>query len=75
MRTWVESTDFWTHLSLRRILNLQRELVPIMRYRESRPHVIIKLHLPDTMKERRWITYGPTGEGAFVDDYQGQVEA
>jgi len=75
MLAWVESTDFWTHLSLQRILDLQRELAPIMRYRESRPRTIIKLHLPDTMQRRRWITYGPAGEGAFVEDYQEQVEA
>ncbi len=75
MLTWVESTDFWTHLSLRRILDLQKELTPIMRYRQEERRSIIKLFLPDIMKRRRWITYGPAGEGAFAEDYQGQVEA
>jgi len=75
MRTWPQSTDFWTHLDMQRILELQKELKPVMRYRESRPHVLIKLSLPDTVSVRRWITYGPAGEGAFVDDYRGQVEA
>ncbi|MBA2392177.1 MAG: DEAD/DEAH box helicase family protein [Ktedonobacteraceae bacterium] len=74
MRTWVESTDFWTHLNPQRILNLQKELAPILRYREVRPPHIIKLFLPDTMQKRRWITYGPAGEGAFVDDYREQLE-
>jgi type I restriction enzyme R subunit len=73
-RTWVESTEFWTHLNPRRILDLQRDLAPILRYRETRPQSIIKLFLPDTMQKRRWITYGPAGEGAFVDDYREQVE-
>jgi type I restriction enzyme R subunit len=72
--TWVESTEFWTHLNPRRILDLQRDLAPILRYRDTRPQSIIKLFLPDTMQKRRWITYGPAGEGAFVDDYREQVE-
>jgi type I restriction enzyme, R subunit len=71
---WVESTDFWTHLSLQRILDLQIQLSPIMRYRQSEQRSIIKLYFPDVMKRRRWITYGPAGEGAFVDHYQGEVE-
>ncbi len=74
MLAWVESTDFWTHLSLQRILDLQIQLSPIMRYRQSEQRTIIKLYLPDVMKRRRWITYGPAGEGAFVDHYQGEVE-
>ncbi|HZO71708.1 MAG TPA: DEAD/DEAH box helicase family protein [Ktedonobacteraceae bacterium] len=74
MRTWVESPDFWTHLSGQRILDMQKELAPVMRYREARPRSIVKLHLPDSMKQRLWITYGPAGEGTFVEDYQEQVE-
>jgi type I restriction enzyme, R subunit len=72
---WVESTDFWTHLSLQHILDLQIQLSPIMRYRESEQRSIIKLNLPDVMKRRRWIIYGPAGEGAFVEHYQDEVEA
>lgn len=72
---WVEGTDFWTHLSLQHILDLQIQLSPIMRYRQSEQRSIIKLYLPDVMKQRRWITYGPAGEGAFVEHYQGEVEA
>ena len=75
MLTWVESNDFWTHLSLSRILDFQKELAPIMHLRQSEQRTIIKLYLPDVMKLRRWITYGPAGEGAFVDHYRGEVEA
>ena len=74
MRAWVESPEFWTHLDGQRILDMQKELAPIMRYREVRPRSIIKLHLPDMMLRLAWITYGPAGEGTFVEDYQEQVE-
>ena len=74
IRTWVEGTDFWTHLNPQRILDIQRDLAPILRYREAIPQSIIKLYLPDIMQKRRWITYGPAGEGAFVDDYKEQIE-
>lgn len=74
-RKEVCSTDFWTHLDLERILKLQKEIAPLMRFRLAEPRNIVKLHLPDQIQVRRWITYGPAGEGAFVDQYRAQVEA
>jgi type I restriction enzyme R subunit len=71
----ISGTDFWTHLDLERILNIQKEIAPLMRYRLAEPRNIVKLNLPDQIQVRRWITYGPAGEGAFVDQYRAQVEA
>lgn len=65
---------FWTSLSLEQILQLQKEIAPLMRYRLAEPRNLIKLHLPDQMQRRRWVTYGPAGEGAFADQYRSQVE-
>ena len=33
------------------------------------------MNLPDQIASRRWIIYGPAGEGAFAESYREQVEA
>jgi type I restriction enzyme, R subunit len=73
--TGAQRPEFWTNLDLPRILNLQKEIAPLMRLRLAEPRNLIKLRLPDQMQARRWITYGPGNEGAFVDQYRAQVEA
>jgi type I restriction enzyme, R subunit len=72
---WMTSDGFWEHLDYRRIMDLQSILAPLMEYRQPRRRDIIKLNLPDRIVSRRWIIYGPSGEGAFAESYREQVEA
>lgn len=72
--TQASNALFWNPPILGRILRLQREIAPLMRFRLAEPRNLIKLRLPDQMQRRRWITYGPAGEGAFADQYRSQVE-
>jgi type I restriction enzyme R subunit len=74
-RAWVLSPGFWQHLDPARIAQLQETFAPLMRYRKSKGGTLIELNLPDDIATRRWIIYGPTGEGAFVETYREQVEA
>jgi type I restriction enzyme R subunit len=46
-----------------------------MRYRTSTPSSTIEINLPDSITQRSWIIYGPTGEGAFAESYRERVEA
>jgi type I restriction enzyme R subunit len=46
-----------------------------MRFRQSQGPAIIQLDLPDRISSRRWIIYGPSGEGAFAETYRDKVEA
>ena len=46
-----------------------------MRYRIALPSTTVEIDLPDTITERSWIIYGPSGEGAFAASYREQVEA
>lgn len=71
----VNSDAFWEHLNYERLQDVQATLMPLMRYRQSQRRDMIALHLPDKIALRRWIIYGPGGEGAFADSYREQVEA
>lgn len=72
---WMMSDAFWGALTYARVMELQTTFAPLMRYRQGRSRALITLHLPDTIASRRWIIYGPGGEGAFADSYREQVEA
>jgi len=72
---WVKSDGYWDHLDYERIIGLQASFTPLMRYRQRQKREIVELHLPDQIASRKWIVYGPSGEGAFADTYREQVEA
>lgn len=72
---WMTSAGFWEHLDYARIMDLQDTFAPLMRYRQAQKREIIRLNLPDRIVSRRWVIYGPSGEGAFADSYREKVEA
>lgn len=74
-RAWVSSAGFWQHLDMSRLTTLQTVFAPLMRYRTSTPGNTVEINLPDTITQRSWIIYGPTGEGAFAESYREQVDA
>lgn len=74
-RAWVQSAGFWQHLDVARLAILQTVFAPLMRYRTSTPGHTVEINLPDSITQRSWIIYGPTGEGAFAESYREQVEA
>jgi type I restriction enzyme R subunit len=74
-RAWVQSTGFWQHLDTARLITLQSVFAPLMRYRTTTPSRTVEINLPDSITQRSWIIYGPTGEGAFAESYREQVEA
>ena len=74
-RAWVQSAGFWQHLDMARLATLQTVFAPLMRYRTSTPGHTVEVNLPDSITQRSWIIYGPTGEGAFAESYREQVEA
>ena len=74
-RAWICSKGFWQHLDMPRLTSLQATFAPLMRYRTITPGHTIEVNLPDSITQRSWIIYGPTGEGAFAESYREQVEA
>lgn len=73
-RAWVLSDGFWEHLDLNRLDMLQETFAPLMRFRQRKRDQLIEINLPDQIASRRWIIYGPSGEGAFAESYREQVE-
>lgn len=74
-RTWIRTEGYWQHLDMERLASLQSTFAPLMKYRTSAPSTTVEINLPDSITERSWIIYGPTGEGAFAESYREQVEA
>jgi type I restriction enzyme R subunit len=66
---------FWTALGYDRIMTLRNTFMPLMRYRRAQARSLIELNIEDTILDRRWIAFGPGGEGAYVETYREQVEA
>lgn len=67
---------FWSNLTCRRIMALQETFAPLMRFRNRRPPgTFVRLSLPDSIQQRHWIVYAPTGEGTFAETYRSKVEA
>lgn len=74
-RAWVQSAGFWQHQDMDRLGKLQAVFAPLMRYRTRTTEHTVEVNLPDSITQRSWIIYGPTGEGAFAESYREQVEA
>ncbi|HKP04749.1 MAG TPA: DEAD/DEAH box helicase family protein [Chthoniobacterales bacterium] len=69
------SPAFWNGLTYDRIEELRTNFASLMRFRQRPREELIRLDLPDEIATRRWIIYGPGGEGAYAENYREQVEA
>lgn len=68
------SAPTWVALDYDRIIALRDRFMPLMRFRRSQGRALIELDVEDQVLDRRWIEFGPAGEGAFVETYREQVE-
>jgi type I restriction enzyme R subunit len=73
----VLGASFWQRLSWQRIRMVQDIFTPLIRFRAKRlgSGQMVRLSIRDEIRDRHWIVFGPSGEGAFVDTYRKQVEA
>ncbi len=73
----VLASSFWSKVDWQRIRMVQDVFTPLMRFRAKRigGGQMVKLSIRDEIRERHWIVFGPSGEGAFVDTYRKQVES
>ncbi len=70
----VSSDAFWGTLNLDNIRKAKKKLAPIMKYKRKDEREIIKFDLDDQVIERKWIEFGPNGEGEYVHIYKEKVE-
>ncbi len=68
------SDAFWSSLAVNNIRESKQKLSPIMKYKRSDGQKIIEFDLDDQIIERKWIEFGPNGEGEYVHIYKEKVE-
>ncbi|MDE2028153.1 MAG: hypothetical protein KGJ11_06400, partial [Candidatus Omnitrophica bacterium] len=70
----MSSDAFWSSLSIDNIRDAKSKLSPIMKYKRKDGQKIIEFDLDDEILERKWIEFGPNGEGEYVHIYKEKVE-
>jgi type I restriction enzyme R subunit len=68
------SDAFWSALSVENIRKTKAKLSPLMKYKRKEGQNIIEFDLDDQVIERKWIEFGPNGEGDYVHVYKEKVE-
>ena len=66
--------QFWNNLTVGNIHEIKINLSSIMRYKQKTQKELILFDLDDTIVERKWIEFGPNGEGDYVHIYREKVE-
>ena len=69
------SNRFWSTLDYGKIMALRNTFMPLMRYRRTQRKSVVELDIADSVLDRRWISFGPGGEGTYVVTYRAEVEA
>lgn len=65
----------WAAIDYNKIMDLRNTFMPLMHYKRTQGRSLIELNIEDKIIDRRWIKFGPAGEGAYVENYREQVEA
>lgn len=68
------SEDFWQSLDYEKCELLKEQLTEIMKHKLQNEQEILKLDIDDAVIERKWIEFGPAGEGDYVASYREKVE-
>lgn len=68
------SDDFWQNLDYDKCGYIKTHLAEIMKHRLIDEKQIVTLDLDDLVAARKWIEFGPTGEGDYVENYRAKVE-
>ena len=70
-----QDASFWATPDVSRLRDLGATVAPLMRYCRRTSTDIVRLSLPDQIVARRWVLYGPSGEGAYAETYRQRAEA
>jgi type I restriction enzyme R subunit len=68
------SEGFWQELDYDKCEYLKEHLTEIMKHRLLEEREIVKLALDDLIVDRKWIEFGPEGQGDYVANYREKVE-
>ena len=70
----VLSENFWQDLDYEKCEYLKENLSEIMRHKLIQEREIVRLDLDDLIAERKWIEFGPEGEGDYIVNYREKIE-
>ncbi len=68
------SDEFWRKLTLEKCEFIKDNFTDLMKHKQTVEREIISLDLDDKVIERKWIQFGPEGEGDYVLSYREKVE-
>lgn len=68
------SENFWQTIVYDKSNYLKDNLTEIMKHKLQDEREVVKLDLDDLIAERKWIEFGPGGEGDYAVNYREKVE-
>jgi type I restriction enzyme R subunit len=70
----VLSEDFWQSLDYEKCEYLKEHLTEIIKHKLLEEREIVKLELDDLVIDRKWIEFGPEGQGDYAANYKENIE-
>lgn len=71
----VLSEGFWCELDYEKCEYMKDNLTEIMKHKLPEGREMVALDLDDLVVERKWIEFGPEGEGDYVANYREKIES
>jgi type I restriction enzyme R subunit len=68
------SDKFWENLDYNSCEYIKMHLTELMKHKLTEEREILKLDIDDLITSRKWIEFGPKGEGDYVANYREKVE-
>jgi type I restriction enzyme R subunit len=72
--TRVLSEEFWATIDYDKSEYIKEELSEVMRNKLIAEQLLLELDLDDLIADRKWIEFGPNGEGDYAINYKEKVE-
>ncbi|MCK4667229.1 DEAD/DEAH box helicase family protein [Candidatus Dependentiae bacterium] len=70
----VISDEFWLDLDYDKVEWIKDELTELMKHKMVLPRELIELDIDDEIIQRKWLEFGPEGEGDYVINYRKRIE-
>ncbi|QQS34743.1 MAG: DEAD/DEAH box helicase family protein [Ignavibacteriales bacterium] len=70
----VLTNRFLQEADLAKIDEIKETLAPIMKYKQSRPSLVIELGLDDIIESRKWVIVRKDNEKVYIEEYRKRVE-
>jgi type I restriction enzyme R subunit len=69
------SNEFWEKITLSQIDEAKEALAPLMRYKLTKPSLLIELGLNDYIESRKWVIIRKDNQKVYIEEYRKRIEA